>query len=90
MKTSPVPPRELLGLYDEILSRTRKGLKRCKAKQAQQQVYDQAPYIWIGIFKLVLGDGSVAYQKNVINSFYFDPMWSGATVPPIFNTVTFK
>ena len=60
------------------------------AKQAQADVYNQAPYIWIGVFQLVLGDGSVAYQKSVINSFYFDPMWSGATVPPIFNTVTFK
>jgi peptide/nickel transport system substrate-binding protein len=59
------------------------------ATKAQGEIYAQAPYIWIGIFKLVLGDGSVAYDKNVINSFYFDPMWSGATVPPIFNTVTF-
>ncbi len=53
------------------------------------EVYAQAPYIWIGVFKLVLGDGSVAYDKNVVKSFYFDPMWSGATVPPLFNTVTF-
>ena len=60
------------------------------AEAAQADVYNQAPYIWIGVFKLVLGDGSVAYQKSVINNFYFDPMWSGATVPPIFNTVTFN
>ncbi len=60
------------------------------AQKAQGEVCNQAPYIWIGVFKLVLGDGSVAYKKSVINNFYFDPMWSGATVPPIFNTVTFN
>jgi ABC-type transport system substrate-binding protein len=59
------------------------------AKQAQQSVYDQAPFIWIGIFKLVVGDGSVAYDKSLVNGFCYDPMWSGADVPPIFNTVTF-
>ncbi len=60
------------------------------AQKAQGEVYAQAPYIWIGVFKLVLGDGSVAYDKSTVKSFYFDPMWSGATVPPIFNTVTFN
>jgi hypothetical protein len=39
------------------------------AKKAQQQVPDQGLCIWIGIFKLALGDGSVAYQKSVVNSF---------------------
>jgi ABC-type transport system substrate-binding protein len=58
--------------------------------KAQGEVYNQAPYIWIGVFKLVLGDGSVAYDKSAVKNFYFDPMWSGATVPPIFNTVTFN
>jgi peptide/nickel transport system substrate-binding protein len=58
--------------------------------QAQKDVYEQAPYIWIGVFQLVVGDGSVAYKHSVINSFYFDPMWSGANTAPIFNTITFK
>ncbi len=58
-------------------------------KQAQSEVYNQAPYIWIGVFQLVLGDGSVAYKRSVVNSFYFDPMWSGANTAPILNTITF-
>jgi ABC-type transport system substrate-binding protein len=59
------------------------------AKQAQQSVYEQAPFIWIGVLKLVVADGSVAYDKTAISGFCYDPMWSGADVPPIFNTVTF-
>ena len=57
--------------------------------KAQAEVHDQAPYIWIGVFQLVLGDGSVAYKHSVIKNFYFDPMWSGANTAPIFNTIVF-
>ena len=58
------------------------------AQAAQQSVYDQAPFIWIGALKLVTGDGSVAYQKSTVGGFCFDAMWSGADTAPIFNTVT--
>ena len=56
--------------------------------EAQQSIYNQAPFIWIGVLKLVTGDGSVAYQKSTIGGFCFDAMWSGADTAPIFNTVT--
>ena len=35
---------------------------------AQQQIYNDAPYIWLGTVKLVFGGGSVAYNKNVVQS----------------------
>jgi len=58
------------------------------AQAAQESVYDQAPFIWVGVLKLVTGDGSVAYQKSAIGGFCFDAMWSGADTAPILNTVT--
>ncbi|MFI5419537.1 MAG: ABC transporter substrate-binding protein [Nitrososphaerales archaeon] len=57
--------------------------------QAQADVYNDAPYIWIGVFKLPLGNGSYAYKHSEIANFYYDPMWSGANTAPILNTITF-
>ena len=76
-------------LANALISSDNQTLINSLLAQAQKDVYDQAPYIWIGVFQLVLGDGSVAYKHSVINNFYFDPMWSGANTAPIFNTITF-
>lgn len=56
---------------------------------AQQQIYNDAPYIWLGTIKLPLGGGSVVWNKNVISSLYLDPAFTGQTETAIFNTVTF-
>jgi ABC-type transport system substrate-binding protein len=58
-------------------------------KQAQIQLYNDAPVAWFGGLKLWLGAGSLVWQKNVINGLYADPMWTGADTAPLFNTVTF-
>ena len=58
------------------------------ARAAQESVYQQGPFIWVGILKLVTGDGSVAYLKSAVGGFCFDAMWSGADTAPILNTVT--
>ena len=57
---------------------------------AQQQIYSDAPYAWVGTFGLWLPTGgSTAYNKNVISGFLLDPTWGGQSSLPIFNTVTF-
>jgi peptide/nickel transport system substrate-binding protein len=57
--------------------------------KAQAQEYNDAPYIWLGTIKLFFGAGSIVWNKNVVNSFYVDPVYSGQSSTVIFNTVTF-
>jgi len=56
---------------------------------AQKQIYNDAPYVWLGTIKLPLGGGSVVWDKNVVASAYLDPLFTGQTETVIFNTVTF-
>jgi len=56
---------------------------------AQQQIYNDAPYIWLGTVKLVFGGGSVAYDKNVIKSALLDALFTSTSSTVVFNTVTF-
>jgi ABC-type transport system substrate-binding protein len=56
---------------------------------AQLQMYNDAPYIWLGSIKLVFGGGSVAWQKSVVSGGYLDPVYTGISSTVIFNTVTF-
>jgi peptide/nickel transport system substrate-binding protein len=59
----------------------------CKA--AQGQIYNDAPYAWVGFPKLWYASGSFVWQTGVVKNFYLDPVWNGMTTTPIFNTVTF-
>ena len=60
----------------------------CKA--AQQQIYNDAAYAWIGTFKYWLPPGgSEVWNHNVVAGFFVDPVWNGQNTGPIFNTVTF-
>jgi len=56
---------------------------------ANTQIYNDVPYIWLGSPKLAFGAGSVAFDKNVVKSFYMDPCFTGEGTTAIFNTVTF-
>jgi len=56
---------------------------------AQGQIYNDAPYAWIGFPGLWYESGSFVWQTGVIKSFYLDPVWNGMTTTPIINTVTF-
>jgi ABC-type transport system substrate-binding protein len=58
-------------------------------KAAQADVYNDAPYIWIGVIEYPYGDGSDAWQKSVISNAYFDPFWGTANTMVVLNTVTF-
>ncbi len=69
-------------------SNTSEIVSLCTA--AQQVIYDQAPYAWVAVNGLWLGDGSIVYNNKVVSGFYVDPLWSGDSTLPLFNTVTFK
>jgi len=58
-------------------------------KQAQKQVYSDAPYAWLGVNNLWDVSGSLVWQKSVVTGFYVDPVWGGQNTAPLFNTVTF-
>jgi len=59
-------------------------------KDAQKQIYDDAPYAWIGTFGLwEPTGGSLVWKSSVISGFMVDPVWTGQSTAPIFNTVTF-
>ncbi len=57
--------------------------------QAQTQIYDDAPYWGWGICKYLFGDSSPAWDSNVVQNAYMDPLYGGISTIPIFNTVTF-
>ena len=57
---------------------------------AQAQIYKDAPYAWIGTFGLwEPSGGSLVWKSSVIKSFLVDPVWTGISTAPIFNTVVF-
>jgi len=60
-----------------------------QVRQAQKQVYNDAPYAWLGVNNLWDISGSLVWQKNVVTGFLVDPVWSGQNTGPLFNTVTF-
>jgi len=58
--------------------------------QAQKQIYDDAPYVFL-VPRLWYLDGSTVWEKNgPIASFNMDPEFSGIDTEPFINTVTFK
>jgi len=56
---------------------------------AQKQVYNDAPYLWLGTLKLVFGAGSVVWNKDVVKSMLLDPVYTGQSSTAIFNTIQF-
>jgi len=58
-------------------------------KTAQQQVYNDAPYAWLGLVTLWYAAGSLVWQKSTVSGFLVDPVWDGQNTAPLFNTLTF-
>ena len=56
---------------------------------AQAQIYNDAPYAWLGLVTLWYAAGSLVWQKSVVSGFLVDPVWDGQDTAPIFNTLTF-
>ena len=56
---------------------------------AQTQIYNDAPYYWVGLEGLIDGSGSLVYQKSVVTGMLLDPFFGADTETPIINTVTF-
>ncbi len=57
--------------------------------QAETQIYNDAPYAWLGVMKLWFADGSLVWNKQVVKSFYEDPTMTAWDTSPFINTVTF-
>jgi ABC-type transport system substrate-binding protein len=59
-------------------------------KEAQAQIYNDAPYIWLGTHNLWgPAGGSLVWKQNIVASFMTDPLWTGQSSAPLINTVTF-
>ena len=58
-------------------------------KTAQEQIYNDTPYVWFGVMSLWYAGGSEVWQKGIVSNFYLDPVWTGYDTEPLFNTVTF-
>jgi len=57
---------------------------------AQAQIYNDAPYIYLGLSRLwEPSGGSLVWNKNIIRSFLADPLATGEDNDPFINTVTF-
>jgi len=57
---------------------------------AQAQIYNDVPYVYLGLSKLWSpGGGSLVWNKNIIKSFLADPLATGEDNDPFINTVTF-
>ena len=57
---------------------------------AEQQLYNDAPYTWVGIQTLWLPPGgSIVWKTGAIKSFMVEPCWTGTSTSPIFQTITF-
>lgn len=71
-----------------LLSSNDPALRKEAMTAAYQQVYDDAPYLWLFLCKLPDIDGSVVYNTKVVKSYSLDPELFGSTDLPILNTVT--
>jgi peptide/nickel transport system substrate-binding protein len=75
---------------NSFTSTTNTSLIQNLCTKAQAQIYNDAPYAWIGVTKLWLPEGgSIVWKTGVVTGFEADPVWDGQTTEPIFNTVTF-
>ncbi len=70
-------------------STTNTSYIQATCKTAQQQIYNDAPYAWLGLVTLWYAAGSLVWQKSVVRGFLVDPVWDGQSTAPIFNTLTF-
>jgi peptide/nickel transport system substrate-binding protein len=73
-----------------VLSSTANQTQHINAlADAQQRIYDDAPYAWLATYKLWGVDGSVVWNTNVVKSMLFEPNYGGTTTAPLINTVVF-
>jgi len=75
---------------NSFTSTTNVSLIQSLCSAAQGQLYKDAPYAWLGTFGLWgVAGGSLAWKSSVIKSFFVDPVWTGQTTDPFFNTIIF-
>jgi ABC-type transport system substrate-binding protein len=74
---------------DDLTNGTPLSALTAACTAAQKQIYNDAPYVWLGNVKLFFGGGSIVYNNQVVKGFLADPVFSGQSATAIFNTVTF-
>jgi peptide/nickel transport system substrate-binding protein len=56
---------------------------------AQKQIYNDAPYAWIGQITLWgQAGGSLVWNTKIVSGFLVDGEWSGESIDPVLNTIT--
>lgn len=73
---------------NEFTSTTNTSAIQAACQAAQEQIYNDAPYGWLGVIHPWLpSGGSIVWKTGVIKSFLVDPTFTGSLVEPILNTV---
>ncbi len=74
---------------DDLLTSSNATLLNNVCTAAQAQIYNDAPYAWVGTLGSWTPGGSIVYDKSIISGFLTDPLWGSGSTLPEFNTVTF-
>jgi len=74
---------------DDLLVSSNATLLNDVCSAAQTQIYNDAPYAWVGSLGTWTPGGSIVYDKSIISGFLTDPLWGSGSTLPEFNTVTF-
>ncbi len=74
---------------NDLLTSSNATLLNSECTAAQTQIYNDAPYAWVGAIGTWTPGGSIVYDKAIISGFLTDPLWGSGSTLPEFNTVTF-
>jgi peptide/nickel transport system substrate-binding protein len=74
---------------NDIVTSSNATLLKNVCSAAQTQIYNDAPYAWVGSLGTWTPGGSIVYDKSTISGFLTDPLWASGSTLPEFNTVTF-
>jgi hypothetical protein len=81
---------EVQNCVDAFTRSANSTLIRAACAPAQAKIFSDAPYAWIGVSGLTEAfGGSLVWNKELIRSLMIDPIWTGASSTPLFNTIEF-
>ena len=64
-----IPAPSVVACANEFTSTANVSVIQVTCKTAQQQIYNDAPYAWLGFDTLWYAAGSLVWQKSVVNRF---------------------
>lgn len=81
---------EVQNCVDAFTRSANSTLIRSVCAPAQAKIFSDAPYAWIGVSRLTEAfGGSLVWNKELVRSLMIDPIWTGASSTPLFNTIEF-